>query len=45
MITYPLVFYVKTLPPGVGGCANGPVIRILEKYRGDEGCSSMSWCM
>lgn len=34
---YPLTFYVKTLPPNVGGCANGPVIRILEKYRNDIG--------
>lgn len=34
---YPLTFYVKTLPPNVGGCANGPVIRILEKYRNDVG--------
>jgi len=34
---YPLTFFVKTLPPNVGGCANGPVIRILDKYRHDEG--------
>jgi hypothetical protein len=34
---YPLTFYVKSLPPDVGGCANGPIIRILEKYRNDEG--------
>lgn len=34
---YPLTFYVKSLPPGVGGCANGPVIRILDKYRTDRG--------
>ena len=34
---YPLTFYVKTLPPDVGGCSNGPVIRILEKYRNDKG--------
>jgi hypothetical protein len=34
---YPLTFFVKSLPPDVGGCANGPVIRILEKYRDDEG--------
>ena len=34
---YPLTFYVKSLPPNVGGCANGPVIRILEKYRNDKG--------
>lgn len=36
-MTWPLTFYVKSLPPGVGGCANGPVIRILEKYRDDRG--------
>lgn len=34
---YPLVFYVKSLPPDVGGMANGPFIRILNKYRDDEG--------
>jgi len=34
---YPLTFYVDSLPPDVGGCANGPVIRILEKYKDDEG--------
>jgi hypothetical protein len=34
---WPLTFYVQSLPPGVGGCANGPVIRILEKYRHDRG--------
>lgn len=36
-MTWPLTFYVKSLPPGVGGVANGPVIRILEKYRNDRG--------
>jgi hypothetical protein len=34
---YPLVFYVKTLPPNVGGGVNLFVIRILEKYRDDYG--------
>lgn len=34
---YPLVFYVDTLPSGFGGMAHGPVIRILERLRGDEG--------
>ena len=34
---YPLTFFVKSLPPNVGGEARGPVIRILEKYRNDEG--------
>jgi hypothetical protein len=34
---YPLTFYVDSLPPGIGGCANGPVIRILKKYKGDRG--------
>ena len=36
-MTYPLTFYVQSLPPKVGGCAKGPVIRILEKYRNDRG--------
>ncbi len=36
-MTYPLVFYVDKLPPDVGGTANGPVIRILKKYRDDKG--------
>lgn len=36
-MTWPLTFFVKSLPPGVGGCANGPVIRILEQYRNDRG--------
>jgi hypothetical protein len=34
---YPLTFYVKSLSHNVGGEARGPVIRILEKYRHDEG--------
>lgn len=34
---YPLTFYVQSLPPDVGGCANAFVIRILEKYKNDEG--------
>jgi hypothetical protein len=34
---YPLVFYVDSLPNGFGGMAYGPVIRILERLRGDEG--------
>lgn len=34
---WPLTFYVKSLPPNVGGEARGPVIRILEKYRNDRG--------
>lgn len=34
---YPFIFYVRNLPPDVGGCANGPVIRLLERYRFDEG--------
>lgn len=36
-MTWPLTFYVKSLPSNVGGCANGPVVRILEKYRNDRG--------
>ena len=34
---YPLVFYVKKLPDGFGGKANGPVIRILREYKGNRG--------
>jgi hypothetical protein len=34
---YPLTFFVKALPADIGGMANGPVIRILEKYRDDVG--------
>jgi hypothetical protein len=35
---YPFTFYVDNLPPNVGGCANGFVIRILKKYKDvDEG--------
>ena len=33
---YP-VFYVDTLPSGFGGMAHGPVIRILERLRDDQG--------
>jgi len=36
-MTYPLTFYVKSLSPNTGGEARGPIIRILEKYRGDVG--------
>ena len=34
---YPLVFYVGNLPDGIGGQTIGPVVRIAEKYRYDEG--------
>lgn len=34
---YPLTFFVKSLGPDTAGEARGPVIRILEKYRHDEG--------
>ena len=34
---YPFTFYVDTLPPNVGGEARGFVIRILKKYKDDEG--------
>jgi hypothetical protein len=43
-MTYPLTFYVKSLPPGVGGTANGPVIRILEKYKDDAGIHAHELC-
>ena len=33
----PLVFCVDTLPKTFGGMAHVPVIRILERLRGDEG--------
>lgn len=29
--------YTDNLPAGMGGCANGPVIRIRNKYRDDTG--------
>ncbi len=32
-----LVFYVSSLRDGVAGEARGPVVRILEIYRGDRG--------
>lgn len=31
------VFYVAHLPDGRGGEARGPIVRILDKYRGDAG--------
>ena len=34
---YPLTFFVRTLAPNVGGESRGPIIRIAEKYRDDEG--------
>lgn len=35
---YPsITIYTDRLPPNVGGCANGPVVRILSKYRDDTG--------
>jgi len=34
---WPFTFYVRNLPVNVGGTTNGFVIRILEKYRHDEG--------
>lgn len=34
---YPFVFYVTNLPDGIGGQTIGPVVRIAEKYRYDEG--------
>lgn len=32
-----ITIYTDNLPVGAGGCANGPVIRIQPKRRGDEG--------
>lgn len=32
-----LILIVDSLPSGTGGCANGPLVRILTKYQHDEG--------
>lgn len=32
-----LTIYTDNLPANVGGCANGPVVRIRPKYRDDAG--------
>lgn len=32
-----ITIYTDNLPPDVGGCANGPVVRIKTKYRDDAG--------
>lgn len=32
-----ITIYTDKLPPDVGGCANGPVVRIRTKYRDDAG--------
>lgn len=32
-----LTIYTDNLPPNVGGCANGPIVRIRPKYRDDAG--------
>lgn len=32
-----LILMVSQLPPNTGGCANGPVVRLLHKYENDEG--------
>ena len=32
-----LTFYTDHLPADVGGCANGPIVRIRTKYRNDTG--------
>lgn len=34
---WPFTFVVPSLPNGVGASSSGPVIRILEKYKDDEG--------
>jgi hypothetical protein len=36
-MTYPLTFYVDSLPDGFAGMANGPVIRILKSHKDDVG--------
>jgi len=43
-MTYPFIFYVDRLPPDVGGCANGFVIRILKKYKDDRGIIKHELC-
>lgn len=32
-----LIFIVESLPRNTGGCANGPVVRLLTKYENDKG--------
>lgn len=32
-----LIFIVDSLKPNTGGCANGPIVRLLTKYQNDEG--------
>lgn len=32
-----ITIYTENLPLNVGGCANGPVVRIRKKYRDDAG--------
>jgi len=32
-----ITVYTDNLPPNVGGCANGPVVRIRPQYRNDAG--------
>jgi hypothetical protein len=36
-MTYPLTFYVDSLPDGFSGTANGPVIRLLKSHKDDIG--------
>ena len=36
-MAYPLTFYVDSLPNDAHGVAQGPVIRILKKHKGDVG--------
>lgn len=36
-MNYYLVKYVKSLPNGFGGMTQGPVIKLLEKYKQDTG--------
>ena len=38
VMCYPsITLYTDNLPPDVGGCANGPIVRIRPKYRNDTG--------
>ena len=36
-MTYPLTFYVDSLPDGFAGMANAFIIRILKSHKGDTG--------
>ena len=41
---YYILIYTDNLPANVGGRANGPVIRIKNKYRDDKGIHEHEFC-